>query len=533
MQDLIKTADSLATILSGVEKLNDITKVTMGPKGRYIILEKEYGSPLITNDGATIAEKIKLQDRFENLGSKLVLEVAKDTNNITGDGTTTAILLTKEIIAQGIKNVVSGVNPVFIRTGLEKAAVKTVELLEQFAKKVENQAEIAQVAAISAKDQEIGHLISEIISKVGKNGVITVESSRSLQTEITTAEGLQINQGYISPYMVTDDKKNLCEFEKPYILITNKKISNIQEIIPLLEKVVPEGRPLLIIAEDIDNDVLSTLILNKMRGAFNICAVKAPGFGDDQLEDLKDLACLTNAKLVNKDFDTNLKDMSLEDLGTVKKVVISKNKATFIHDHNSEALQTRKALLEAKLDSVERGYQKEQLQKRIAKLTNGVGIIKVGSSTEAELEEKKIRIEDALNATKAAIEEGIVAGGGVALVQLVNELNMYFRDHITNEEEKIGVQIFLRSIEKPAKQIAFNSGYENSAVMVDKIKHADRNYGMNYLNNQWGNMFDQGVIDPLKVVKTSLLKAVSISALILNTNGLVVQEAKKDNNMNQ
>ena len=527
MDDLIKFSENARQeIFNGVKKLANTVRITLGPKGRYVVLEKKHDFPLITNDGVTIASEVKLSNKFQNLGAQLVLEVAKKTNNIAGDGTTTAIILTEAIIKEGMKSVAVGVNPVLIRRGIQKSAQEVIKLLQKKAQKINSKEEIAQVASVSSKDIEIGNLIANVIERVGKNGVVTVEESKTINTEISVAEGLQFNQGYISQYMVTDNKRMTCEFNNPYILVTNKKITNIKDVLPILEKVIEENKALLIIADDIEGDVLPTLLLNKMRGAFNVCVVKAPEFGDNQKKALEDIAILTSAVFVNNDLETNLKNIKLTDLGQAKKVIITKDNTTIIEGNfNKDLLEDHKNVIKTQIEAIDNDYDKKELEKRIANLSNGIGIIKVGAPTQVELEEKKLRIEDALNSTKAAIEEGIIAGGGTTLIQVSKELvnNIKFE----TKEEEIGLNIILKALKSPAYQIASNAGADPS-IIVNKIIESEANVGYDVVSRKWGDLIKAGIIDPVKVTRSALQNAASIGALILNTEAIISLKEEDD-----
>lgn len=519
MSKSIKFAEEARMMLiNGINKLTDTVKVTLGPKGKYVLLEKNYGSPLITNDGVTISKEIELSNRFENMGAKLVAEVANKTNDVAGDGTTTAIVLTQAIVKEGLKNITAGANAVAVRNGIEKTVNKIVELLKQSANQIKSKAEIAQVASVSSKDPKIGDLIAEIMEKVGNDGVITIEESKTINTETSVTEGLQFDKGYLSQYMVTDSEKMLTKFDNPYILITDKKISNMKEILPILEKIVEEGRPLLIIADDVDGDVLPTLLLNKMRGAFNICVVKAPEFGDNRKNLLEDIAVLVKGTFVSADLGMDFKTLTLADLGTAKKVVVSKDTTTIVEGKGTKAeLEARKEFIRNQIKSESSSFEQEKLQKRLAKLAGGVGIIKVGAPTETEMREKKLRIEDALNSTKAAVEEGTVTGGGTALVQVGKKLG----DLKLNDEEKIGLNIVLRAIEEPVRQIAANAGVEGS-VIVNKLKEQPDNIGYNAATGVWEDVIKAGIVDPVKVTRYALQHAGSVSALLLTTEAIVV-----------
>lgn len=515
--------DARLLLLEGINKLTDAVRVTLGPKGRHVILEKDYGSPIITNDGVTISKEIELSNKFENMGAKLVSEVASKTNDVAGDGTTTAIVLTQAIVKEGLKNIIAGANSVAIRNGIEKTVSSAVELLKKSAKQIKTKEEIAQVASVSSKDLKIGNLIADMMEKVGNDGVITIEESKTIDTELIITEGLQFDKGYISQYMATNIEKMVCEFENPYILVTDKKILNIKEILPILEKVLEESRPLLIIADDVEGDVLPTLLLNKMRGSFNICVVKAPEFGDNRKNILEDIAILINGKFINVDLGMDFKNLSLADLGSAKKVIISKDSTTIIEGNcKKKDLDIRKEFIKNQIANASSSFEKDKLQKRLAKLSGGVGIIKVGAPTVTEMNEKKLRIEDALNSTKAAVEEGIIAGGGTALIQIAKELQNLELDN----EEKIGLNIVLRAIEEPVRQIAINSGADGS-IIINKLKAQEKNIGYNAATNNWVNMIDVGIIDPVKVTRYALQNAASVSALILTTEAVVVNETEK------
>lgn len=517
--------DARKSMLKGVNTLADAVSVTLGPKGRNVVLDKGYGSPLITNDGVSIAKEIEPEDKFENMGAKLVYEVANKTNDVAGDGTTTATILARNMIVNGMKAVDKGTNPVLMREGIEKAAKKVAEILVNNSHKVETSEDIAAVASISSGDNHIGELISAAMDKVGRDGIINVDDSNSFEDTLEVNEGMQYDKGYVSPYMVSDSDKMSTEMDNPLILVTNQKITNLQEILPVLEKVVQINKPLLLIAEDFENEVISTLVLNKLRGTFNVVATKAPGFGDNQKDMLQDIAVLTGAKFYNKDLNMKLSDMTVEDLGTIKKVVVTKDNTTLIGHGKSEAINNRIEEIKSQLANTKSDYDKKKLQERIGKLSNGVATIKVGATTESELKEKKLRIEDALNATKAAVEEGIVVGGGAALAEAYKELKGYLHDD--NVDVQKGMNIVLEALLAPVTQIAENAGY-NEEDIVDHQKAADKNVGFDAKNGTWVDMFEAGIIDPTKVTRSALLNAASISALFLTTEAGVAELPKKD-----
>lgn len=512
--------DARSAMLRGVDILANTVKVTLGPKGRNVVLEKSFGSPLITNDGVTIAKEIELEDHFENMGAKLVSEVASKTNDIAGDGTTTATVLTQAIVREGLKNVTAGANPVGIRRGIELATKTAVEELHRISRPVESKEAITQVAAISSGSQEVGELIAEAMERVGNDGVITIEESKGIETELDVVEGMQFDRGYLSQYMVTDNDKMIATMDNPFILITDRKISNIQEILPLLEQIVQQGRALLIIAEDVDGEALPTLVLNKLRGTFNVVAVKAPGFGDRRKAMLEDIAVLTGGQVITEDLGLELKDANLGQLGAAGKVVVSKDNTTIVEGVGAkEAIENRVAFIRAQAQETTSDFDREKLQERLAKLSGGVAVIKVGAATETELKEKKLRIEDALNATRAAVEEGIVSGGGTALVnvqQMVDALEL-------TGDEATGARIVSRSLEEPLRQIATNAGKEGS-VIVAHLKQQERGIGYNAASDKWVNMIEEGIVDPTKVTRSALQNAASVSALILTTEAVVADK---------
>ena len=520
VKDIKFSEDARASMLRGVDILANTVKVTLGPKGRNVVLEKAFGSPLITNDGVTIAKEIELEDHFENMGAKLVAEVASKTNDIAGDGTTTATVLTQAIVREGLKNVTAGANPVGIRRGIELATRAAVEELHKISRPVESKEAIAQVAAISSGSQEVGSLIAEAMEKVGNDGVITIEESKGIETELDVVEGMQFDRGYLSQYMVTDNDKMVAHLDNPFILITDKKVSNIQEIIPLLEQIVQQGRSLLIIADDVDGEALPTLVLNKLRGTFNVVAVKAPGFGDRRKAMLEDIAVLTGAQVITEDLGLELKDATLAQLGTAGKVVVSKDNTTIVEGAGSkELIVNRVALIRSQAQDTTSDFDREKLQERLAKLSGGVAVIKVGAATETELKEKKLRIEDALNATRAAVEEGIVSGGGTALVNVQKTVDALELEG----DEATGAKIVSRSLEEPLRQIATNAGLEGS-VIVAHLKAQELGIGYNAASDEWVNMIEAGIVDPTKVTRSALQNAASVSALLLTTEAVVADK---------
>ena len=514
------SSDARSAMVRGVDILADTVKVTLGPKGRNVVLEKSFGSPLITNDGVTIAKEIELEDHFENMGAKLVSEVASKTNDIAGDGTTTATVLTQAIVREGIKNVTAGANPIGIRRGIETAVAAAVEALKNNAIPVANKEAIAQVAAVSSRSEKVGEYISEAMEKVGKDGVITIEESRGMETELEVVEGMQFDRGYLSQYMVTDSEKMVADLENPYILITDKKISNIQEILPLLESILQSNRPLLIIADDVDGEALPTLVLNKIRGTFNVVAVKAPGFGDRRKAMLEDIAILTGGTVITEDLGLELKDATIEALGQAVRVTVDKDSTVIVEGAgNPEAISHRVAVIKSQIETTTSEFDREKLQERLAKLSGGVAVIKVGAATETELKEMKLRIEDALNATRAAVEEGIVAGGGTALANVIPAVAAL---ELTGDEAT-GRNIVLRALEEPVRQIAHNAGFEGS-IVIDRLKNSEVGTGFNAATGEWVNMIDQGIIDPVKVSRSALQNAASVASLILTTEAVVANK---------
>ena len=519
-KDIKFSSDARSAMVRGVDILADTVKVTLGPKGRNVVLEKSFGSPLITNDGVTIAKEIELEDHFENMGAKLVSEVASKTNDIAGDGTTTATVLTQAIVREGIKNVTAGANPIGIRRGIETAVAAAVEALKNNAIPVANKEAIAQVAAVSSRSEKVGEYISEAMEKVGKDGVITIEESRGMETELEVVEGMQFDRGYLSQYMVTDSEKMVADLENPYILITDKKISNIQEILPLLESILQSNRPLLIIADDVDGEALPTLVLNKIRGTFNVVAVKAPGFGDRRKAMLEDIAILTGGTVITEDLGLELKDATIEALGQAARVTVDKDSTVIVEGAgNPEAISHRVAVIKSQIETTTSEFDREKLQERLAKLSGGVAVIKVGAATETELKEMKLRIEDALNATRAAVEEGIVAGGGTALVNVIPAV----ADLELTGDEATGRNIVLRALEEPVRQIAHNAGFEGS-IVIDRLKNAELGTGFNAATGEWVNMIEEGIIDPVKVSRSALQNAASVASLILTTEAVVANK---------
>ncbi|WP_125770341.1 chaperonin GroEL [Companilactobacillus furfuricola] len=519
--------DARSKMLDGVNKLANTVKTTIGPKGRNVVLEKSYGSPEITNDGVTIAKSIELEDHFENMGAKLVSEVASKTNDIAGDGTTTATVLAQSIIAEGMKNVTAGANPVGIRTGIEMATKAAVDQLHKISHKVSGKNDIAQVASVSSASKEVGGLIADAMEKVGNDGVITIEESKGIDTTLDVVEGMQFDRGYISQYMVTDNDKMEADLDNPYILITDKKISNIQDILPLLQKIVQEGKALLIIADDIDGEALPTLVLNKIRGTFNVVAVKAPGFGDRRKAQLEDIAQLTGAQVITSDLGLELKDTTMDQLGSAGKVTVTKDNTTIVEGAGSkDAINERVENIKKQIAETTSDFDKEKLQERLAKLAGGVAVVKVGAATETELKERKYRIEDALNATRAAVEEGYVAGGGTALVDILDAVKA-----VKGEGDvQTGINIVVRALEEPVRQIAENAGLEGS-VIVEHLKTQDQEVGYNAATDKWENMVKAGIIDPTKVTRSALQNAASVAALLLTTEAVVAD--KDDPNANQ
>ena len=510
---------------SGVDKLANTVKVTLGPKGRNVILDKKFGSPLITNDGVSIAREIELEDPYENMGAQLVKEVATKTNDVAGDGTTTATLLAQAIIREGLKNVTAGANPILIRSGIRKAVDVAVEEIKNISKPVAGKEDIARVAAISAADEEIGTLISDAMEKVGNEGVITVEESKSMGTELDVVEGMQFDRGYVSPYMATDTEKMEALLDNPLILITDKKITNIQEILPILEQIVQNGRKLLIIAEDVEGEAMATLVVNKLRGTFNCVSVKAPGFGDRRKEMLQDIAVLTGGEVISEELGRDLKEVTLDMLGQAESVKVTKENTTIVNGKGEKSLiKERINQIKTQIEETSSEFDKEKLQERLAKLSGGVAVIKVGAATETELKERKLRIEDALAATKAAVEEGIVPGGGTAYVNAINKVA-----ELTSEvdDTQVGINIIVKALEEPMRQIAINAGLEGS-VIIEKVKYSEAGIGYDALNDKYVNMLQAGIVDPTKVTRSALQNAASVASTFLTTEAAVVDIPQKE-----
>lgn len=514
---------------AGVDQLADAVKITLGPKGRNVVLDKKFGSPLITNDGVTIAKDIELEDAFENMGAQLVKEVATKTNDVAGDGTTTATLLAQAIIREGLKNVAAGANPMIVKKGIQKSVDAAVKYILGSAKKVSGKEDIAKVASVSAANEYIGQLIADAMEKVSADGVITVEESKTAETYCDVVEGMQFDRGYISPYMVTDTEKMEAVLDDAYILITDKKISNIQDILPVLEQIVQQGKKLLIIAEDIEGEALTTLVVNKLRGTFTCVAVKAPGFGDRRKEMLRDIAILTGGQVISDELGFDLKETTLDMLGTAKQVKVQKE-LTIIVDGNGkkEDIKDRIAVIRSQIEETTSEFDKEKLQERLAKLSGGVAVIKVGAATETEMKEMKLRIEDALAATKAAVEEGIIAGGGTAFINAIPAVEKVL-DDVNEPDEKTGVKIILKALEAPVRQIAKNAGLEGS-VIVEKIKGSEPGVGFNALVEQYMDMVSNGIVDPAKVTRSALQNAASVASMVLTTESIVAD--KPDPNAN-
>lgn len=514
-KDIKFSADARESLIAGVDKLADAVKVTLGPKGRNVILAKSYGAPTITNDGVTIAKEIELEDAFENMGAQLVKEVATKTNDVAGDGTTTATLLAQAIVREGNRNVVAGANPMVLKKGIEKAVEVVVDELKANSKPVETREAKAQVASISAADTEIGDLIAEAMTKVGDDGVITVEEGKGMGTELEFTEGMQFDRGYLSGYMVTDTEKMVAELDNPYILITDKKITNIQELLPVLEQIVQQGAKLLIIAEDVEGEALTTLVLNKLRGTFNCVAVKAPGFGDRRKAMLQDIAALTGGQVISEEVGLELKNADMSMLGRARQVKVDKDNTIVVDGQGDRAVvEERVAQIKAQIPETTSDYDKEKLQERLAKLAGGVAVIQVGAATEVELKERKYRIEDALNATRAGVEEGMVPGGGSAFIETLDKVDALIE--ILEGDEKIGATIIRRAIEEPVRQIAENAGLEGS-VIVNELRNKDAGVGFNAATGEFVNMIEAGIIDPTKVTRTAIQNAASICAMFLTT----------------
>ena len=518
--------DARKSLLEGVNKLADTVKVTLGPKGRNVVLDKSFGAPLITNDGVTIAKEIELEDPYENIGARLVKEVAIKTNDVAGDGTTTATLLAQEIIKEGVKNVAAGGDPMAIKRGIDKAVEISIEELKNISSDIQGKEDIARVASISANNQEIGNLIADAMEKVSKDGVITIEESKTATTGLNVVEGMQFDKGYISPYFATDTEKMESVMENPYILITDKKIGNIQEILPLLEGIMQASGKLVIIADDIEGEALSTLVLNKLRGVLNVVAVKAPGFGDARKAMLEDIAILTGGEVITSDLGLELKDTTIEQLGRAKQVKVQKENTIIVNGAgNKEEIAARVKQIKANIEETKSEYDKEKLQERLAKIAGGVAVIEVGAATEVEMKEKKLRIEDALSATKAAVEEGIVAGGGTALINIMPKLEKEIAN--LKEDEKLGAKIVLKALEAPVKQIATNAGLEG-AVILEKVKSSAPGIGFNAAKEEYVDMKKAGIVDPTKVTRSALQNAASIASMILTTESVVTEKKEKN-----
>ncbi|WP_318767063.1 chaperonin GroEL [Lactiplantibacillus carotarum] len=523
-KELKFSEDARSAMLKGVDQLANTVKSTLGPKGRNVVLEQSYGSPTITNDGVTIAKAIELDDHFENMGAKLVSEVASKTNDIAGDGTTTATVLTQSIVNEGMKNVTAGANPVGIRRGIEEATKTAVDSLHGMSHEVKSQDDIAQIASISSASQEIGKLIAEAMEKVGHDGVITIEESRGVDTSLDVVEGMQFDRGYLSQYMVTDNDKMEADLDNPYILITDKKISNIQDILPLLQSIVEQGKPLLIIADDISGEALPTLVLNKMRGTFNVVAVKAPGFGDRRKEQLQDIAILTGGTVITDDLGLELKDTTIDQLGQANKVTVTKDNTTIVEGAGAkDAISERVDFIRNQINETSSDFDKEKLQERLAKLAGGVAVVRVGAATETELKERKYRIEDALNATRAAVEEGFVPGGGTALINVIKDVAALKE----TGDIQTGINIVKRALEEPVRQIAENAGLEGS-VIVEKLKEQKPGVGFNAATDEWVDMIKAGIVDPTKVTRSALQNAASVSALLLTTEAVVAEKPEPE-----
>ena len=518
-KDIKFSSDARKGLEAGIDKLANAVKVTLGPKGRNVVLDKAYGAPTITNDGVTIAQDIELEDRFENMGAQLVKEVATKTNDVAGDGTTTATVLAHAIIKEGLKNLAAGANPVVLQKGLKKATDEVVDYIKENSREVEDKQAIENVGTISSADPEIGKFIADAMEKVGNDGVITVEESKTTDTYLDVVEGMQFDKGYLSPYMATDNEKMVADLDDPYILLTDKKISNIQEILPLLEELVQASKPLLIIADDVDGEALTTLILNKLRGTFNVVAVKAPGYGDRRKAMLEDIAILTGATVVSEELGMDLKDTAMDMLGSAKKVKVDKDNSTIVEGKGDKAnLEERVETIRKQIDKEDSEYEKEKLQERVAKLAGGVAVINVGAATETEMQEKKYRIEDALSATRAAVEEGIVAGGGVVLIGAIEKVAKL--EESLKSDEKTGALIIKKALEAPLRQIVENAGMDGS-VIVEKVKNSAKDEGYDAYNDEFVNMFEKGIVEPTKVTRSALQNAVSVAGMILTTEAAV------------
>lgn len=526
-KEIIFGESARKSIITGIDKLADTVKVTLGPKGRNVVLSKKIGTPLITNDGVTIAKDISLKDKFEDMGAQLIKEVAIKTNDVAGDGTTTATLLAQEMIHEGIRNIAAGANPIYIKKGIERAVNKLVEEIKNQAKPVQDKSAITQIAAISSGDEEIGQLISDAMDKVGNDGIITVEESKTMNTNLSVVQGMQFDCGYISPYFITDQEKMTTIMDDPFILITDKVISSVQDIVPILEQVVKSGKQLVIIADNVDGEALTTLIINKLRGTFKVLAVKAPGFGDRRKAYLEDIATLTGGTVISESIGRKLESTTLNDLGRAKQITSTKEKTTIIDGLGSkEAINAKITQIRAQIAESDSDFDKEKLQERLAKFAGGVAVIEIGAATEVEMKEKKLRIEDALNATRAAVEEGVVAGGGLTYVNIQSSLDTL---NLSNKDEQIGVDIVRHAIEKPLMQIADNAGF-NGGVVLAKVKEARVGIGFNALVNTYMDLMSAGIIDPAKVTRSALQNAASVAAMVLTTEALVADESEKEEN---
>lgn len=527
-KDIKFSEDARRAMLAGVDKLANTVKVTLGPKGRNVILDQDFGAPTITNDGVTIAREIELEDKFENMGAQLVVEVASKTNDIAGDGTTTATVLAQAIVNEGMKNVAAGANPVGIRRGIEKATKRAVESLKNISTDVSDSESISQIASISSGDKEVGRFVADAMDRVGSDGVITIEESRGIETELDVVEGMQFERGYLSQYMVTDNEKMEAHLDNPYILITDKKISNVQDVLPLLENIMQQNRPLLIIADDIDGEALPTLVLNKIRGTLNVTAVKAPGFGDRRKGMLEDIAILTGGTVITDDLGLSLSDATVEDLGVASKAVVTKDDTTIVEGAGEKSqIEDRVTMLRKQAEDTNSDFDREKLQERIAKLAGGVAVIKVGAPTETEIKERKLRIEDALNASRAAVAEGIVAGGGTAYINILDDLKALEAE---DDDETTGINIVIRALEAPVRQIAQNAGIDGS-VIVERLKDVELGIGFNAATGEMVNMVDAGIIDPTRVTRSALQNAASIAALLLTSEAAVADIPSEDDNV--
>ena len=525
-KDILFGEEARKALQSGVDQLSNTVKVTLGPKGRNVVIDKKYGAPLITNDGVTIAKEVELDDPFENMGAQLVKEVATKTNDVAGDGTTTATLLAQALIREGMKNVAAGANPMDVKKGIQKAVYETVKEVTKNSKKVSGTKDIARVASVSAADEYIGTLIAEAMEKVTSDGVITVEESKTAETYSEVVEGMEFDRGYISPYMVTDSDKMVAELDEPYILITDKKISNIQDILPLLEQIVKAGKKLLIIAEDVEGEALSTILVNKLRGTFTCVCVKAPGFGDRRKEMLRDIAILTGGEVITEELGLDLKDATVAQLGTARQVTVSKENTIIVDGAGKKAaIKDRIGQIRSQIEGTTSDFDREKLQERLAKLSGGVAVIKVGAATEVEMKDKKLRIEDALAATKAAVEEGIVAGGGVALVDAIPAVEAF--SETLEGDEKTGAKIVVRVLEEPMRQIAANAGLEGSVIVNEVRSHKGINYGFDAKKEEYVDLMKSGIVDPTKVTRSAIQNASSVAAMVLTTESLIA-EKKED-----